>query len=170
MLPNPLSVFSEPHSVLLNPLSAFSEPHFVLPNPPSVSSEPQSIPGPTANHLPLQVLCEKVNKLPKTIPLANKTHPLASYSHSPKDLTLDILNDADIWETWDQKLNVLLQHPIDNIKPLVVRGKFGLVGLVSFFEHLVRDCHLDKGLLEGKVEWLIMVIDRYIYLLQRSHY
>lgn len=78
----------------------------------------------------------------------------------PKDLTKDIANDADVWEVWDQKLNVLLPHKIDDIKPLVVRGKFGLVGLVALLEHLVQDRRVDAGLLEGKVKRLVEAIDR----------
>ena len=129
-------------------------------------SAPQPTPLPAhrisaENHnLILQTLREKVKKLPKHVPLANQTHPLASYSLSPKDLTKDIANDADGWEVWDQKLNVLLPPKIDDIKPLVVRGKFGLVGLVALLEHLVQDHRVDAGLLEGKVKRLVEAIDR----------
>ena len=108
----------------------------------------------------LQTLREKVKKLPKHVPITKKTHPLSSYSTPPQNLMKDIANNAEIWETWDQKLNVLLPHKIDNIKPLVAHGKFRLVGLVSLLEHLVQDCGVDARLLEGKVKRLIEAIDR----------
>ena len=105
------------------------------------------------------VLREKVENLPETVPVANKTHILAAYSQTPQELTRDVQNDTDIWETWDPKLNVLLPHNSEDLKPLVVRGQFGLIGLVSFFEHLVRDRKVDEGLLEGKVKRLVDAID-----------
>jgi hypothetical protein len=110
----------------------------------------------------LITLWEKVKKLPKAVPLANKTHILAGYSQSPQNLTSDIENNADIWEIWDQKLNVLLQCNDNDLRQLVVCGKFGLLGLVSLFEHLVQDRKVDKGLLEGKVKRLIDAIDAYV--------
>jgi hypothetical protein len=115
----------------------------------------------------LQTLREKVEKLPQTVPIANKAHILAGYSQSPQTLTSDIENDADVWETWDRKLNVFLQCDDDNLKRLVVRGKFGLVGLVRFFEHLVRDRKVDEGLLEGKAKRLVDTIDAYVSFFPR---
>jgi len=129
-----------------------------VPGPTSASSllSPYSI---------LVALRNKVNKLPKTVPVAQKTHLLALYSRSPEELTRNIQNDMDIWETWDPKLNVLLPHNIDDLKQLVVRGKFGLAGLVGFFEHLVHDHKVDEGLLEGKVKQLMDAIDAYVRFL-----
>jgi hypothetical protein len=118
----------------------------------------------------LVTLREKVENLPRTVPVANKTNVLASYSQPPQKLTSDIQNDADIWETWDQKLNVLLPHNINDLKHLVVRGKFGLIGLVGFFEHLVRDRKVDEGLLEGKAKRLIDAINVYVSFLSDSRY
>jgi hypothetical protein len=112
----------------------------------------------------LLTLWEKVEKLPRTVPVANKTHILAGYNQSPQTLTSDIQNDVDVWETWDQKLNVLLQCNNDDLKRLVVRGKFGLLGLVCFFEHLVRDRKVDEGLLEGKAKRLMDTIEVYVSL------
>ena len=108
----------------------------------------------------LEDLRRKVEGLPKTIPLAKKTHTLAAYNCPPKDLTSGTLDD-ELWEIWDQKLNVLLPHEMESLGALVVRGKYGLIGLVTLLEHLVRDRHLDAGLLEGKVTRLIQAIDRY---------
>jgi hypothetical protein len=125
--------------------------------PPAVSA-PSSLSQPSV----LSTLREKVEKLPRTVPVANKTHILATYSQSPQNLTSDIQNDEDVWETWDQKLNVFLQCNDDDLKQLVVRGKFGLIGLVSFFEHLVRDRKVGEGLLEGKAKRLMDAIDVYV--------
>jgi len=57
---------------------------------------------------------------------------------------------------------VLLPHNVDELKLLVVRGQYGLIGLVRFLEHLVRDRNVDKGLLDGKVGRLIEAIDRFV--------
>lgn len=86
------------------------------------------------------MLREKVKKLPKAIPIANKTHVLAAYSGSPEELTNNILNDADVWETWDPMLNVLLPHNTDDMKGLVVRGKYGLIGLVGYLFRTSGSC------------------------------
>ncbi|KAH9998098.1 hypothetical protein BJV74DRAFT_825240 [Russula compacta] len=107
----------------------------------------------------LITLPEKVKELPNTVPVANMTHVLAGYSQSPQTLTSDVQGDADIWGTWDPRLNALLPHNIQDLKPLVVRGTFGLMGLVGVFEHLVRDRKVDEGLLEGKVKRLMDAID-----------
>ena len=77
------------------------------------------------------------------------------------ELTKDITADADVWETWDQRLNVLILHNISNIYPLITQGKFGLIGLVQLLEHLVRDHKVDEGLLDGKLGRIIEAIDRY---------
>jgi hypothetical protein len=77
------------------------------------------------------------------------------------ELTKDISLDVDVWETWDQKLNVLISHSIPDICPFIGRGKYGLIGLVLFLEHLVRDRKVDEGLLNGKVGRIIEAIDRY---------
>ena len=74
---------------------------------------------------------------------------------------MDITADADVWETWDQTLNVLISQSIPNIYPLVARGKYGLIALVQLLEHLVRDRKVDEGLLEGKVQRIIEAIDRH---------
>ena len=54
------------------------------------------------------------------VSVANKTHILAGYSQSTQKLTSDIQNDTEVWETWNQKLNVFLQSSDDNLKQLVV--------------------------------------------------
>lgn len=75
------------------------------------------------------------------------------------ELTKDITADVDVWETWDQKLNLLISHSIPDIYPLVARGKYGLITLVQLLEHLVRDGKVDEGLLHGKVECIVEAID-----------
>ena len=122
-----------------------------------------SIPGSLTHPSVLLTLREKVEKLPNTVPIAEKTHILAVYSLSPQRLTSYREDDADVWEIWDQKLNVFLQGNDDDLKQLVVRGKLGLIGLVGFFEHLVRDRKVDEGLIEGKVKRLMDVIDVYVF-------
>ena len=111
----------------------------------------------------LKVLREKVENLPKSIPAAKKTGPLAGYCCDSAELTKDITADVDVWETWDQTLNVLISHSIPDIYPLVARGKYGLIALVRLLEHLVRDRKVDEGLLEGKVGRIMEAIDRYLF-------
>jgi hypothetical protein len=67
----------------------------------------------------LEDLRRKVESLPKTIPLAKKNHKLAAYNLPPKDLTGGTPDD-ELWEIWDQKLNVLLPHETENLAALVV--------------------------------------------------
>lgn len=125
------------------------------------TAQPSAL-SPSTQPSVLVTLREKVEKLPPTIPIANKTHILAAYSLSPHRLTSNIKDDADVWEIWDQKLNVFLQGNDNDLKRLIVRGKLGLIGLVGFFEHLVRDRKVDEGLLEGKAKRLMDAIDAYV--------
>jgi hypothetical protein len=133
-----------------NALSSTSQISSVPPNArdlesqqPSSSSKVLNLATPQSELIPLSQpsvllsLREKVKKLPRTVPIAKKAHILANYCQSPQKLTSDIHNDADVWETWDWKLNVFLQCNDDELKQLVVRRKFGLIGLVGLFEHLV---------------------------------
>ena len=103
--------------------------------------------------------------MPKSVPTAKRTGPLAGYSCNPVELTKEITLDGDVWETWDPKLNALISHCISENHPLVTRGKYGLIGLVCFMEHLVRDRKLDEGLLEGKVGRIIDAIDRHRFFI-----
>jgi len=117
----------------------------------------QSSPPPSI----LKTLRKKVETLPKSVPTAKKNGPLAAYCCDSMELTKDITTDADVWETWDQKLNVLISHNIADIYPLVTRGKYGLITLVQLLEHLVHDRKVDEGLLDGKVGRVIEAIDMY---------
>ncbi|KAF8240386.1 hypothetical protein L208DRAFT_1539381 [Tricholoma matsutake] len=131
-IPGPSSMLSIPMTIL-TPKS--------LPTIPAQSSVPFTI---------LKTLHEKVKSLPKLVPTAKKTGPLARYCCDSVELMKDITADVDVWETWDQKLNVLISHSIPDIYPLIARGKYGLITLVQLLEHLVRDCKVDEGLLHGK--------------------
>lgn len=113
----------------------------------------------------LKTLREKVEKLPKSVPTAKKTGPLAGYCCDSAELTKDVTADDDVWEIWDQKLNVLISHNIPDIYPLVTRGKFGLIALVLLLEHLVRDRKVNEGLLDGKVGRIMEAIDRHLRFL-----
>jgi hypothetical protein len=70
--------------------------------------------------------------------------------------------DPEIWETWDPQLNALIPQAIPEVLPLVTRGKYGLIGLVQFLEHLVRDRNLDAGMLNGKIGCLLEAINLYV--------
>jgi hypothetical protein len=109
----------------------------------------------------LKTLRQKVDKLPKSVPTAKKNGPLAEYCCDSKKLTSDIIDDVDVWETWDQRLNVLIPHSIPDIHPLITRGKYGLIGLVRLLEHLVRDRKVDENLLDGKVRRIMEAINRH---------
>ncbi|KAF8229906.1 hypothetical protein L208DRAFT_144997 [Tricholoma matsutake] len=100
-IPGPSSMPSIPMTIL-TPKS--------LPTIPAQSSVPFTI---------LKTLREKVESLPKSVPTAKKTGPLAGYCCDSVELTTDITADVDVWETWDQKLNVLISHSIPDIYPLV---------------------------------------------------
>ena len=110
----------------------------------------------------LKTLRKKVENLPKSVPIAKKAGPLAGYCCDSAGLTKDITANADVWETWDQILNVLISHSIPDIYPLITQGKYGLIALVQLLEHLVRDRKVDEGLLDGKVGRVIEAIDWYL--------
>ena len=116
----------------------------------------------------LKMLHDKVENLPTSIPTAKKTGPLAGYCCDPAQLTKDITADDEVWEVWevwDQKLNVLISHNIFDIRPLVTHGKIGLIVLVRFLEHLVRDRKVNEGLLDRKIGRVMEAIDRHLRFL-----
>ena len=92
--------------------------------------------------------------MPNTIPVAKNTHALVQYSGNHFEKT-DGIDDDEIWEQWDGLLTVLIPNDSLKLHELVVRRKYGLMGLVGFFEHLVHNCHLDAGVLDGKIERLM---------------
>jgi len=98
---------------------------------------------------------------PKSIPLAKNMASLAGFGGDPASLTQGI-PDLELWETWDPQLNALIPQAIPELSPLVTRGKYGLIGLVRFFEHLVEDRKLDAGLLDGKIGRVLQAIDLYV--------
>jgi hypothetical protein len=128
-----------------------------LPNPSHIIPAHSS-----AQFTILKTLREKVENLPKSIPIAKKTGPLAGYCCDSRELTKDITADVDVWEMWDQRLNILISHSIPDIYPLVTRGKYGLIALVQFLEHLVRDRKVNEGLLDRKVGRIAEAIDRHV--------
>jgi hypothetical protein len=132
-----------------------------------------STPVESNTSIPLKILTtlrEKVENLPRSVPAAKRTGPLGGYSCNPVELTKEIVLDVDIWETWDPILNALISHRVSENHTLVTRGKYGLIGLVCFMEHLVRDRKLDEGLLEGKVGRIIEAIDRYYFFVVRCSF
>jgi hypothetical protein len=106
----------------------------------------------------LITLRSQVEHLPKSVPIAKKTHSLAGFSCDPTTLTVGV-PDLEIWETWDPQLNTLIPQAITDVLPLVTRGKYGLIGLVQFLEHLVHDRNLDAGMLDGKIGRLLEAIN-----------
>lgn len=130
----------------------------VPPNPPPAAVAPVT---PELCGSKLKTLRSKVENLPKSIPLAKNTGSLAGYSGDPASLT-EATPDLELWETWDPQLNALIPQAIPELSPLVTRGKYGLIGLVRFFEHLVEDRKLDAGLLDGKIGRILQAIDLYV--------
>ena len=43
---------------------------------------------------------------------------------------------------------------------LVAQGKWGLIGLANLAEYLVRECRVIGGMLKGKLERVMAVIDK----------
>ncbi|KAL0568492.1 hypothetical protein V5O48_013492 [Marasmius crinis-equi] len=102
----------------------------------------------------LETLRERVETLPESIPIGPSNGRLSQYSGDPSKLTEDITDDDMLWELrWDSDFDNLL--PVDNpaaIHPLVLRGQYGLIGVM-------RDRGLGEFLLLGKVERLLKAID-----------
>jgi hypothetical protein len=101
-----------------------------IPTLPAVSASNSSLVLPVVSaktSMPftiLKTLHERVKNLPKSVPMARKTNPLAGYGCDPKELTSNIAADINVWETWDQRLNVLIPHSIPNVYSLVRQGKY----------------------------------------------
>ena len=129
------------------------------PNFSATSADPQSTLSTSSSAL--VTLHARVEHLPKSVPIAKKTHTLAGYSCDPATLTVGV-PDPEIWETWDPQLNALIPQAIPEMLPLVTRGKYGLIGLVQFLEHLVRDRNLDASMLDGKIGRLLEAINLYV--------
>ncbi|KAL0573145.1 hypothetical protein V5O48_008811 [Marasmius crinis-equi] len=103
----------------------------------------------------------KVETLPKSTPTAGKDHILAAFNKPRAQLTTDIIEDEEVWPAWDPRLNALISQDIDELKPLVAKGKNGLIALVTLFEHLVHDRNVLAGMVAGKARRVIAAIDRF---------
>ncbi|KAL0563021.1 hypothetical protein V5O48_019057 [Marasmius crinis-equi] len=108
----------------------------------------------------LKSLRDRVEGLPDSVPVASSTGPLGKYFGDPSKLTQEIADDNMLWELrWDSEFNDLLPHQISCIHPLVLRGDYGLIGVVRIMEHLVRDRGVGEFFFEGKVGRLLKAID-----------
>jgi len=134
--------------------------------PPATAYGADTIPKPasitktsaTPTYPILKMFRDKVEKLPNTVPIADDLSPLAGFICDPVLLTDDVPDD-EIWEVWDPHLNRLIPQSVSDIFPLVMRGNFGLIRLVVFFEHIVYDRNVDPGLLDGKIGRILQAIE-----------
>ncbi|KAG7089250.1 hypothetical protein E1B28_010949 [Marasmius oreades] len=139
----------------------------------NVNAEPLSTSNPIATSvlpapkLPpsypfIEEFTRKVKALPRSIPTAPKTHVLAQYAgytEQPQNLTKDI-PDEDLWKEFDTGLtNLIPNGAVETRTHLVMRGKYGLAGLVGLVRHLAYDRRMDCVVLEPKLERLIQAID-----------
>ena len=77
----------------------------------------------------------------------------------PNKLLLLPLNK--LWEYFDKKLNALILQlsEKETLRNLVVRGKWGLIGLANLAEYFVREHGVIGGMLKGKLERVMAVIN-----------
>ena len=103
----------------------------------------------------------KVTSLLKSVRKADANHPLAPYSIPPAEQAAAAPPD-ELWEYFNQKLNALILQLSEKemLWNLVVRGKWGLVGLANLAEYLVREHGVIGGMLKGKLERVMAVIDK----------
>jgi hypothetical protein len=92
------------------------------PPPPSVKTVSESF-------ALLKPVHQRVENLPKSIPLTKNMASLASFGGDPVSLTQGTPN-LELWEAWDCKLNALIPQAIPELSPLVTHGKYRLIGLV----------------------------------------
>ncbi|KAG7086869.1 hypothetical protein E1B28_000173 [Marasmius oreades] len=129
-----------------------NQPSASVPGPAPNERTPSMGPGPTSSTPTAQA---------STVPLGTKTGLLGGYSVDPATLTADCPEDGLVWESgWDSQLTRLIPADISQVCPLVLRGKYGLMGLVKLMEHLVRDRKVAESLLEQKVKRLLAAIDQ----------
>ncbi|ESK81037.1 hypothetical protein Moror_3552 [Moniliophthora roreri MCA 2997] len=89
-----------------------------------------------------------------------RTHPVPIVKELTKSsYTSHIDNNNDVWEEFDCPIINLIPDALEERKVLVVRGKYGLQGFVQLVCHLMYDCHVNSGLLEGKLSRLIEAIN-----------
>lgn len=100
-----------------------------------------------------------VKDLPKSVPKATSNHPLAPFNKPPVEQVASIPAHTDLWEHFDHELNVLIPHEKDKLRNLVVRGKYGLIGLANLAQYLVTDCGVIGGMLKGKLERVMGAIE-----------
>ena len=99
----------------------------------------------------------RIEGLPRDIGEADHLHPLAEFAGDPVGCVED---GEDAWEKFDGPLNCLLQKPPDELQNLVRVGEKGLIGLCRLLEYLVAHHQVTGYLFEGKLEWLMLAIDK----------
>ena len=98
-----------------------------------------------------------IEGLPLDVGEADYLHPLAEFAGDPVGCVED---GEDAWEKFDGPLNCLLQKPPDELQNLVRVGEKGLIGLCRLLEYLVVHHRLTGYLFEGKLERLMLAIDK----------
>lgn len=151
--------------------------------PPRVQSNPLgplALPGPSnssnltsklTNTLPsiicplaiahLQKLRSRIETLDERVEEAGPDHPLAGFSGDPAGF---VLEGEDAWEKWDGPLNTILQKEPAEIRKLVSQGEKGLIALHGFLHYLVLNHGIKGGLIEGKIDRLIVAIDEVLVI------
>jgi hypothetical protein len=103
-----------------------------------------------------------MGRIPHTIPLADENHPLAIFSGNPTDHINANLDD------WEDILNPMIHRAFGYgatveseqvLAGLGRRGQYGLDGFYQFMDYFVVHRGLQGGLLEGKVNILLAVIN-----------
>jgi hypothetical protein len=131
-----------------------ASPPIYQPAAQSTSSNSKAIPS-------IEQLRTAIQSLLHTVPEAIPDDLLAVFSVQP---VFDAnLSSADtLWEEIvDLTLNNLIGFgkEITQIKLLVKTGKYGLEGLCNWMETFIVEGGINPCLFEGKVDWLVKVID-----------
>jgi hypothetical protein len=103
----------------------------------------------------LATLEKAIDRLPD-LPEANESDEILMFTqHVPTDLAKD-----DAWEYLDPMLNRFLgfDQSKESISNKLRGGVRGLMAMVRYLKEFVGRYHIDGGLLEGKVERLVNVI------------
>jgi hypothetical protein len=120
----------------------------------SKTASPPVVPDMLAVNL-LAVLENAIQDLP-TLPEASESNEITMFAQSiPTDLA-----DDNAWEYLDPMLNQFLgfNRTAEDILNELCRGERGLAVMVRYLKEFIGRYQIDRGLLEGKVQRLLKVI------------
>jgi hypothetical protein len=94
------------------------------------------------------------------IPDADVDNPLSEFAAEPMEYVSQGMPAGELWEALSPTFHQVFGYGMgpDERKRMVQRGSAGLDGTLRFLDYFIRECGLEGGMVELKIEQLIEAV------------